>query len=196
MFDTDSLRQYHDYVAVAYGIDGRPDATRWQCARAGCNRITTTYGARTPADNGMDCRGHPTEINPVAGKAVAARWVNADTGRAYYPPNPADADADGKAPGLPAAADFLSAAKAHMRDRATTYDQPDGERSMGRTVAAFNIITGHALTEEQGWLFLGLLKKVRSQQGKYRADNYEDEAAYAALRGECAAAARNNGGRK
>lgn len=84
------------------------------------------------------------------------------------------------------AAEILEAAQGHMADRAVTYDQPKGERSMAKTVAAFNVITGHELTEEQGWLFMGVLKQVRSQQGGYRADNYEDEAAYAALRGECA----------
>lgn len=84
------------------------------------------------------------------------------------------------------ARDFLEAASGHMQDRAATYDNPTGERSMGRTVAAFNIITGHQLTEEEGWLFMGVLKKVRSVQGDFRADNYEDDAAYAALRGEAA----------
>jgi hypothetical protein len=74
-----------------------------------------------------------------------------------------------------------------MQDRAATYDKPDGERSMGRTVEAFNAITSHTLTEEQGWLFMGLLKMVRSQSGDFKSDNFEDEAAYAALRGECAA---------
>lgn len=88
------------------------------------------------------------------------------------------------------AASFLEKAAGHMRDRARTYDAANGERSMSKTVYAFNIITGHSLTEEQGWLFMGLLKMVRSQQGAFRADNYEDEAAYAALRGECAAALR------
>jgi hypothetical protein len=86
------------------------------------------------------------------------------------------------------APEFLQAALGHMQDRAATYDKPDGERSMGRTVEAFNAITSHALTEEQGWLFMGLLKMVRSQSGDFKADNFEDEAAYAALRGECAAA--------
>lgn len=85
------------------------------------------------------------------------------------------------------AASILDAALGHMRDRAQTYDKPEGERSMRNTVAAFNVITGHNLTEEQGWLFMGLLKMVRSQQGKYRADNYEDLAAYAGLLGEAAA---------
>lgn len=90
----------------------------------------------------------------------------------------------------PTASDFLNAAAQHMDDRATTYDSPQGERSMGRTVAAFNAITGHAITEEQGWLFMETLKLVRSQQGDYRADNYEDAVAYAGLRGEAAARER------
>lgn len=82
---------------------------------------------------------------------------------------------------------ILEQAASEMGDRATTYDKPAGERSMGACVAAFNAITGHKLTEEQGWLFMGVLKDVRSQQGGYRADTYIDGAAYRALQGECAA---------
>ena len=87
---------------------------------------------------------------------------------------------------------ICQAAMGHMDDRATTYDQKGGERSMGKTVTAFNSLTGHHLTEEQGWLLMELLKCARSQQGNYRADNYEDATAYAALRGEAAAHERNN----
>ena len=90
------------------------------------------------------------------------------------------------------AASMLTAALGHMEDRAKTYDAPGGERSMGKTVAAFNVITGHTLTEEAGWLFMEILKQVRSQQGDYRADSYEDLVAYAALRGECAARERGD----
>ena len=90
------------------------------------------------------------------------------------------------------AASMLTAALGHMEDRAKTYDAPGGERSMGKTVSAFNTITGLELTEEQGWLFMEILKQVRSQQGDYRADNYEDLVAYSALRGECAARERGN----
>ena len=81
---------------------------------------------------------------------------------------------------------ILEAGLGHMKDRSATYDKPAGERSMGSTVDAFRAITGHDLTEEQGWLFMGLLKMVRSQQGGFRADNYEDLAAYAGLQGEAA----------
>lgn len=91
------------------------------------------------------------------------------------------------------AADILTAALGHMRDRAATYDKPEGERSMGSTVLAFAAITGVLMTEEQGWLFMALLKAVRSQQGAYRADSYEDGAAYFALAGEAAVRDRNGG---
>jgi hypothetical protein len=83
--------------------------------------------------------------------------------------------------------EILQAAASHMQDRAATYDKPEGERSMGATVKAFEAITGHDLTEEQGWLFMQVLKAVRSQQGDYRADCYEDGAAYVSLGGEAAA---------
>ena len=86
--------------------------------------------------------------------------------------------------------DILQAAAGHMRDRAATYDKPEGERSMGATVAAFRAVTGVRLTETQGWLFMALLKAVRSQQGAYRADSFEDGAAYFALAGESAYAAQ------
>lgn len=91
---------------------------------------------------------------------------------------------------LTTAHSICKTAMGHMDDRATTYDQKGGERSMGKTVTAFNALTGHSLTEEQGWLLMELLKCARSQQGKYRADNYEDATAYAALRGEAAYNAR------
>ena len=86
----------------------------------------------------------------------------------------------------PTAPSILEAGLGHMKDRAVTYDKPQGERSMGATVAAFNAVTGHQLTEEQGWLFQVLLKVVRSQQGAFRLDCYEDGAAYFGLMGEAA----------
>lgn len=88
------------------------------------------------------------------------------------------------------AADVLQAALGHMQDRAATYDKPEGERSMPATVAAFNALTGHTLTAEQGWLFMTVLKLCRTQQGGHRPDNYEDGAAYFALMGEQAACDR------
>jgi len=54
----------------------------------------------------------------------------------------------------------------------------------------FNTLTGVGLTDEQGWLFMVCLKMVRAQQGRYRADSYEDGAAYFALAGESAAQER------
>ena len=91
---------------------------------------------------------------------------------------------------MPRASDILNKAAEHMEDRAATYDQQAGERSIGKTVMMFNILTGVGLTDEQGWLFMTCLKMVRAQQGRYRADSYEDGAAYFALAGESAAQER------
>lgn len=75
-----------------------------------------------------------------------------------------------------------------MRERAATYDKPEGERSMAATVTAFNTITGHTLTEAEGWLLLQVLKDVRQwQRPGYHADSAEDCVAYAALKAEALA---------
>lgn len=69
-------------------------------------------------------------------------------------------------------------------------DSDAGERSMARTVAAFNAVYGASLTETQGWHFMELLKMARSSQGAYVADDFDDKVAYAALAAECEAGAR------
>lgn len=84
------------------------------------------------------------------------------------------------------AIEILEQAKSEMCDRAKTYDSPAGERSIRATVAAFEAVTGVTITETQGWLFMAMLKAVRSQQGAYREDSYVDGAAYFALAGESA----------
>lgn len=81
--------------------------------------------------------------------------------------------------------EMLTKAAAHMEARAQTYDKPTGERSMGRTVAAFNEVTGHNLSPAEGWLLMMILKAVRlTQRATYHADSAEDMVAYAALVGE------------
>ena len=80
---------------------------------------------------------------------------------------------------------FLKAAAKHMDDRASTYDKPEGERSMAQTVAIFNLFHGTNLTEAQGWHFMETIKNVRffTKQGFHR-DSGEDAIAYAALKTE------------
>jgi len=91
-------------------------------------------------------------------------------------------------------AQVLSNAIEHMENRASTYDRPEGERSMEKTVTMFNTLIGGdtLMTTEQGWLFMAILKMVRTQQGTFREDNYEDLAAYAALAAETAAVTRTD----
>lgn len=83
------------------------------------------------------------------------------------------------------APELLGRAARHMHDRASTYDAPGGERSMGKAVTAFNAITGHTLSESEGWLLLQVLKDVRNfSRGKPHQDSLEDCIAYAALKAE------------
>ena len=91
------------------------------------------------------------------------------------------------------AIELLENAGMHMQDRASTYDQPGGERSMGKTVEAFNAITGRELSESEGWLLLDLLKQVRLFAAPgYHADSAEDHIAYAALMAEAKARENQN----
>lgn len=80
---------------------------------------------------------------------------------------------------------FMEKALQHMLDRAATYDQPDGERSMSKTVEAFNAITGRDLDESEGWLLMQLLKSVRLfTSTTFHQDSAEDNIAYGALMAE------------
>jgi hypothetical protein len=83
------------------------------------------------------------------------------------------------------ATDLLREAEAIMEDRAAARDQGE-ERSMARTVRAFNAITGQNLSETNGWLFMLVLKLGRAHGGGFHADDWKDLPGYAALAGECA----------
>jgi tRNA C32,U32 (ribose-2'-O)-methylase TrmJ len=84
------------------------------------------------------------------------------------------------------ASQLLNKANTLMEQRGQQYDQPQGERSMGRAVTALNTILGRqALTESEGWLLLQILKDVRDRQrGTPHVDSLEDCVAYAALKAE------------
>ena len=85
--------------------------------------------------------------------------------------------------------DILQIAGETITQRGVMYDSTSKqqERSMGKVVAMFNALTGHELTNEQGWKFMCLLKLARSEQGEFSLDSCIDLAAYAALAGEEAA---------
>lgn len=124
-----------------------------------------------------------TRTSPDPHEAVCARMsaVYAQAGRELQKmregqetPEPAKAD------------EILAAAQETLRQRAATRDQPSGERSMARAVAAFNAVTGHKLTTREGWLFMAVLKLARATTagGRHNGDDYVDGAAYFALAGE------------
>ena len=83
---------------------------------------------------------------------------------------------------------LLKDAATIMDQRAKQYDAPGGERSMGKTVAMFNLATGRDMTEVEGWFFMECLKNVRYFQNPKvpHEDSVKDKIAYAALFGEAA----------
>lgn len=91
------------------------------------------------------------------------------------------------------ASEFLHRAATIMEERGKQYDKPGGERSMGKTVAAFNAITGRDLSEAEGWLMLETLKNVRLwQKPGFHQDSADDGVAYSALKAEAKAKEASN----
>lgn len=83
------------------------------------------------------------------------------------------------------APELLTDAANIMEERGKQYDQEGGERSMGKTVAAFNIITGRDLKESEGWLLLQILKDVRDRTTEApHEDSLVDGVSYSALKAE------------
>ena len=83
-----------------------------------------------------------------------------------------------------AAPGFLDEAAGVMKQRAALRDSEEGERTAAQIAKVFNAITGNSITEADAWLFLIVMKIVRSRNGKYNRDDYVDLSAYAALLGE------------
>lgn len=83
------------------------------------------------------------------------------------------------------AQDLLHRAASLMDERGKQYDQRSGERSMQATVTAFNAISGHSMTEADGFLLMAILKMVRDQSREMpHRDSIDDLVAYASLYGE------------
>lgn len=88
------------------------------------------------------------------------------------------------------ASDFLKEEQSTMAERGKEYDvqqgnKGEGDRSMGKTIVAFNAITGLNLSTSHGWLLMLVLKQVRqSSSPSYHHDSAMDSVAYAALLAE------------
>jgi hypothetical protein len=87
---------------------------------------------------------------------------------------------------------FLDEAKRIQEERGAIYDSTGStkERSMGKTVTAFNSITGKDLTEAEGWLLLQLLKDARqwANPNAFHLDSATDGVSYSSLKAEALAA--------
>lgn len=84
---------------------------------------------------------------------------------------------------------FLNKAKEVQGSRAGEYDTVgEKERNMGKIVTAFNAITGHTLTEAEGYLFMETLKNVRLFGApSFHEDSAVDGISYASLKAEAKA---------
>lgn len=92
------------------------------------------------------------------------------------------------------APEILTRSAEIMAERAKQYDSPQGERSMGKAVAAFNAVTGQSLSEANGWLLMAMLKMVRDNKTtEPHEDSINDLVAYGALYGEARMASINEG---
>lgn len=86
---------------------------------------------------------------------------------------------------MPTADQILQTSAAVMAAKASERDVAQ-ERSMSRCVTAFNAMSGHKLSERDGWLFMATLKLTRALSTPTGvADDYVDGASYCALAGEC-----------
>lgn len=79
---------------------------------------------------------------------------------------------------------YLDSAAETLCQRGEKRDSDAGERSMHRIVSVFNALTGHRLTEAEGWKFMLCLKLARAEAGKFDPDDYVDLIGYAALLAE------------
>ena len=143
-------------------------------------------GEATEAYNAINNYG-PDVSFVVVDEAVELAWSPNSSNEAEAMKAYADIKAELASP--IGADEILQVANEAIAQRGVMYDSTgqQQERSMGKVVAMFNALTGHELTNEQGWKFMCLLKLARSEQGEFSLDSFIDLAAYAALAGEEAA---------
>lgn len=143
--------------------------------------------------NGGECPVDPDTMVAVKVRGSSSEWPNEICGNLYWDHNGSGGDILAyRVVSKPKAEQPKNTAQSILRraadlieQRAEQRDQPNGEKSMAKTVQAFNAIYGTSLTEVQGWHFMELLKMVRSAYGVYVPDDFEDKVAYAALAAEC-----------
>lgn len=93
---------------------------------------------------------------------------------------------------MPSANQILLTAAEVMAAKGAERDV-EQERSMPRCIAAFNAMTGHHLSERDGWLFMAVLKATRAASTRKGVlDDYIDGAAYFALAGEASGVGSGN----
>lgn len=165
-----------------------------------CESVSTLQGKVDPsAKNGVEVNDSLAEVilNQIKqhlrqGQTVSLIYPN---GSSTYTPESVAADnanfaAENEAKAEPYPSTIptiVDHSLRHVLHRAEAYDSEGGERSMSRTVQAFNAFTGHSLSESDGWRFMQCLKGVRlyTNRDDVHLDSMEDGIAYSALEAEC-----------
>lgn len=155
-----------------------------ECGK-GCVQARAGLGPTCPLG---ECLRVPAAREPEGGHCPMGECDALDAGRGFCSDG---AKCERSVAGVLTAPGILHAAAGHINQRASTYDQPQGERSMAATVAAFNAVTGRDLQESEGWTFMQILKIVRDRTAAGgHADSQEDNVAYGALAAEARRAGR------
>jgi hypothetical protein len=174
-----------DHVAVRAPLDA---ALGNDLSRFDLEKATTVYSelveSLAPEQAGPDFDKTAPQADPdckICRGSGRADWAHL----AICPCDCLDPPVPQKGSSTQSAPELLTKAADLMAERGKQYDASGSERSMGKAVRAFNAITGHELSEPQGWLLLQVLKDVRlfTKPG-YHQDSAEDCIAYAALKAE------------
>lgn len=144
-----------------------------ECDDASCSACVPQTPS-TPDD--ADGLYNVIRFDPIRGALIRTREALPDNN-----PKPTNTPEQPKADSAQAA-DILTKSAGLLEERGKRYDKADGTSSMDRAVAALNTITGHNLTEADGWLLMLMLKLSRATaKAEYHADSYEDAAAFVGL---------------
>ena len=80
--------------------------------------------------------------------------------------------------------EILKTVEEILNTRGKERDLASGERTIPKAVTAFNSLTGHTLSFEDGWIFMQILKLTRMREGNFKKDDYMDNVGYAVLLAE------------
>ncbi len=176
-FSTDSMNKVHS--ALCMGIDGLLKVINLPKVSPSIREFVSDRLDELINEQYSDAKGYQGLKDRGWTDQQIIEWYNGKSLTAA----PAVPDKPGDTKPV-TAGEMLKRGQDILEQRGKQRDSDDGERSMKRTVDAFNALFGKDLTEVEGWMFMVCLKAARSAQGGFNLDDYEDGMNYFALAGE------------